>query len=167
MQEITLLAAASKDGFIADSSGNGDFSSPEDKAHLRSFLRSGQCDCFICGRKTADEFQSRLTYKPLFVLTHTPDKERTDRTEFSSIEELVSALVQKNLNAPALLGGAQAYYHFLDADAVSRIILTEESLILGAGTRLDTEKHLRRFTLIQTRVLSPQTAVKTYIRKKP
>lgn len=165
--QITLLAAASKDGFIADAYGNGDFSSPEDKARFRSFLRSSECDCFICGRKTADEFQKRLTYKPVFVLTHSPDHTRADRTEVSSLEELRQKLTERGLNAPALLGGAQTYHFFLEADAVDRLILTEENLILGAGTRLETDKHLGRFRLTETCVLSPRTSVRTYIRKKP
>lgn len=165
--QVTLLAAVSKDGFIADASGNGDFSGPEDKAQFRSFLRSGECDCFICGRKTADEFQSRLTYRPLFVLTHAPDRRRTDRTEVSSPEEFRRKLAEESLSLPALLGGAQTYHTFLAADAVDRLILTEENLVLSAGTRLELETHLSRFILTRTRLLSPQTAVRTYIRKKP
>jgi len=154
------------DGFIADDMGNGDFSSPEDKAHLRFFLRSNECDCFICGRKTAEEFQDKLAFKPLLVLTHMP--RLTDRNQlfFKDSADLEYLLRIKELNTPALLGGAETYAFFLEKSLVNRVILTVENRRFYRGKSLDFSHFQSDFVLEKTERLSEQTSVYHYQKRR-
>ncbi len=163
--KIILLAATSKDGFITDSHGNGDFSSIEDKQQFRAFLRSSQCDCFVCGRKTADEFKQRLTYKPLFILTSTPYLNTDNNIFIPDINRLYQEMEKRRLFSCALLGGAQTYHYFLQNNAVQEIRHTEENIIFNTGISLNLKKYLPDFTKITTHQLSPHTTMTTYIQK--
>ena len=165
--QITLLAATSLDGFIADDMGNGNFSSPEDKAHLRFFLKSDECDCFICGRKTAEEFQDKLTFKPLLILTRTPHLTEKNKLFFKDLEDLKNLLRIKGLNMPALLGGAETYAYFLGNRAVDRVILTVEYLRFYRGKSLDFSRFQPNFVLEKTNRLSERTSVYYYKKRLP
>lgn len=154
------------DGFIADDMGNGNFSSPEDKAHLRFFLRSAECDSFICGRKTADEFQDRLTYKPLFILTRSPRSPENNKSYFTGYDDLSALLNQRELTAPALLGGAETYAYFLEKKLVDRVILTIENFRFYRGKSLDFSRFQSDFDLQKTKRLSERTSVWRYQRKR-
>lgn len=154
------------DGFIADDMGNGNFSSPQDKAHLRFFLRGSECDCFICGRKTAEEFQDRLTYKPLLVLTHTPRLSEGNKMFFTGLDDLDRLLNQTGLSAPALLGGAETYALFLENKRVDRVILTTEHVRFYRGKNLDFSRFASGFEPEGKKKLSERTFVSFY-RKRP
>lgn len=165
--QITLLAATSLDGFIAGDTGNGDFSSPEDKAFLRFFLRSPACDCFICGRKTAEEFHDRLKFKPLLVFTHMQKPAEENIFYFTDKDDLQRLLALKGLNSPALLGGAEAYAYFLENRLVDRIILTTENFRFYRGKHLDFPRFQQNFILEKTNKLSDRTFVSYYQKKLP
>jgi dihydrofolate reductase len=145
---ITLVAAVSAGGFIADAEGHGDFSSAEDKADFRAYLRSDACDGFIAGRRTADEVGSRLTYKPLYVLTRTA---AVDWRALSAGRKL------------ALLGGAQAYLYFLENGLVDYArITTERSMHFGSGLVLPFFEFIGGFSLVSSTDLSQETALSIY-----
>ena len=163
--QITLLAATSIDGFIADDMGNGNFSSPEDKARLRFFLRGNECDCFICGRKTAEEFQDRLTYKPLLVLSRTSRLSEGNKMFFTGLDDLERLLHQTGLSSPALLGGAETYALFLENKRVDRVILTTEHVRFYRGKSLDFQRFVSGFELTGTKQLSEHTTVSDYKRR--
>lgn len=165
--QITLLAATSIDGFIADDMGNGNFSSPEDKARLRFFLRGNECDCFICGRKTAEEFQDKLTFKPLLIFTHTPQQQQENKLYFTDAEDLKRLLSVKGLNAPALLGGAETYAYFLENRLVDRVILTTEKIRFYRGKNLDFQRFQGNFILEKTDQLSERTLISYYQKRLP
>ena len=163
--QITLLAATSLDGFIAGDTGNGNFSSPEDKAFLRFFLRSSACDCFICGSKTAKEFQDKLNFKPLLVFTHTTKQAEGNKLYFTDKEDLQRLLALKGLNAPALLGGAETYAYFLENRLVDRVILTVENFCFYRGKSLDFSRYQQSFEPEETKKLSERTRVFHYRKK--
>ena len=165
--QITLFAAVSANGLITDEKGNGDFSSPEDKTHLRSYLNSKSCDCFICGRKTAEEFQHRLTSKPLLILTRQKKENAANRIYFSTLEELNHILKAKNLSDPTLLGGAETYSFFFENGYVDRIVLTTENIRFNAGKSLDLRRFKNDFFFKKRSRLSEKTTVSFYQRKKP
>ena len=164
--QITLLAAISSDGFIADDMGNGNFSSPEDKAHLRFFLKSTECDCFICGRKTAEEFQDKLTFKPLLILTRAPRLTEQNKLFFKDFDDLENLLEIKGLHAPALLGGAETYAYFLENRKVDRAVLTVERIRFYRGKSLDFSRFQPDFILEKTDRLSEQTSVYYYQKRR-
>ena len=164
--QITLLAATSLDGFIADEHGNGNFSSPQDKAHLRFFLRGPACDCFICGRKTAEEFQTRLTFKPLLVMSHTPHPPERNKLYFTDAEDLKRLTAMKGLHSPALLGGAETYTYFLENRLVDSVILTVEHFRFYRGKHLDFARFSSTFDLEKTDRLSETTTVFRYKKKR-
>lgn len=163
--QITLFAAVSRDGFIADERGNGDFSSAEDKEQLRSFLRSAACDCFICGRKTAEEFQNRLMSKPLLILTRQKRENAGNRLYFSTLSELDGILREKGLKSPTLLGGAETYAFFLENGRVDRIVLTTENVSFSNGTKPDFSRLRSDFDLKRVSRLSDRTTVSFYTKK--
>ncbi len=165
--QITLFAAVCKNGFITNETGNGNFSSPEDKAHLRSHLNSPACDCFICGRKTAEEFQDRLTSKPLFILTHQIKKNVSNRFYFSNLNDLSVLLHQQKLSSPTLLGGAQTYTFFLENHYVDHIVLTTENIHFKTGLNFDFQRFKNDFFLKKTTRLSEKTTVSFYEKKYP
>ena len=164
--QITLLAATSLDGFIADDMGNGNFSSREDKAHLHFFLRSHECDCFICGRKTAEEFQDRLRFKPLLILTHSPKLPEKNIFCFTDLNELEYLLNQNGLNNPVLLGGAETYVYFLENNLIDRVVLTVENLRFYRGKSLDFQRFQSKFDLEKIKPLSEQTSVYYYQKRR-
>ena len=164
--QVTLFAAVSADGFIADKNGDGNFSTPEDKKLLRSFLNGKACDCFVCGRKTAEEFQDRLTAKPLFVLTRNKRPDAGNRAYFSTLAEFDGLLERRGLRAPTLLGGAETYDFFLKSGRVDRVVLTTESVRFEAGKAFDFPKYARLFDLIHVSRLSEKTEVSFFERKK-
>lgn len=164
--QVTLFAAVSADGFIADKNGDGNFSTPEDKKLLRSFLNGKACDCFVCGRKTAEEFQDRLTAKPLFVLTRQKRENAGNRLYFSTPAELDALTKRLGLRAPTLLGGAETYDFFLKNGLVDRVVLTTESVRFETGTAFDFPKYAGGFDLIHVSRLSGKTKVSFFERKK-
>lgn len=157
-----LSVAFSTDYFIADQCGNGDFSSTEDKEQFRSFLRSDECDCFVCGRKTAEEFKSRLTYKPLFIFTHQKKENRDNYTYVYSLQELFQCMQRQKLYNCALLGGASIYEYFLKKKTVSSIRLTQEDIIFEKGTFLNLEKYLEDFKLTEVKKIGSHTRLSLF-----
>ena len=164
--KIILLVATSKDGFIADQYGNGDFSSIEDKQQFRAFLHSNQCDCFVCGRKTAEEFKERLTYKPLFILSSKEGVNENNCVFIKNLADLYKEMKQRNLSRCALLGGAKTYHYFLANNAVQEIHQTEENLFFKKGVFLDLEQYTNNFSKVHIQTLSKNTRVITYIHSK-
>lgn len=163
--KTTLLVATSEDGFITDRYGNGDFSSPEDKIQFRAFLHSDAVDCFVCGRKTAEEFQERLTYKPLFVLTHKPLKPEENRIYITNLNELYQEMKKRELSRCTLLGGAQTYEYFLENNVVDEIRLTKENMVFEEGVHLDIEKQLPKFSQKEIKPLSKNTTLFIFEKK--
>lgn len=161
----TMIVAVSENGLIADENGNGDFSSAEDKHQLRAFLHGDECDCFVCGRKTADEFKKRLDYKPLFILTRHPKQDESNITYVSTLSDLFFKMQNMGLFKAALLGGAETYHAFLKENVVDKIILTRENTYFQNGLSLDLEKYIDAFELADVRKLGLQTEVSTYVRK--
>lgn len=160
--ELILSVATSKDGFIADKYGNGDFSSPEDKAQFRAFLKT--CDGFVCGRKTADAFAERLMFRPLFVLSKGP-RINPHYIYISSLEEFYEELQKRDLHKIALLGGKETYDYFLERSCVTSIRLTTEGCSLFEGLSLNLESYLKDFTPPQIKRLSAQTTFSSFQRK--
>ena len=169
--EVTLIAAMTADGFIADANGNGDFSSQEDKSHLREFLHSNSVDGFILGRKTALEFAARLTHKPLFVFTRNTNL--TDTNNFMYCRDIAELRIKiERLRHPhrpthlALLGGGEIYSHFLANRLVDQMIITvETNLTFGSGTPLNLAKYLPEFK--QSQVLQLSNTTKVFVYNKP
>ena len=150
--KIIMCVALSADGKIADSNGNGDFSSGEDKKQFREFLHSNKVDAFIAGRKTAEEFGERLYYKPLYIFTNS----FVGRNYFDDWIRL------PNLNF-ALLGGVKTYQYFLSKKLVDEVRLTvEKNIFLGGGLDFDFSLYEKDFKVIKKIDLSYKTELILY-----
>ncbi len=150
--KIVMCAVLSADGKIADSNGNGDFSSVEDKKQFRDFLHSSAVDAFIAGRKTAEEFGDRLYYKPLYILTNS----FRGKSYFDDYKRL------PNLNF-ALLGGFQTYQYFLSEKLVDEVRLTvEKNIFFGGGLDLDFSLYEKDFKVLKKMDLSYKTELILY-----
>ena len=160
--KITLIAAITADGFIADGNGNGDFSSAEDKRHLREFLHSDSVDGFIVGRKTFAAFADRLAHKPSYVFTRNAGLTDTHNIVYC---RNITELPTKTTHHFALLGGAEIYHHFLNNRLIDEMFITvEENITFGSGTSLNLTKYLPKFDQVQVLQLSPTTKVLVYCR---
>lgn len=156
--KITLCAAITSDGFIADSFNNGDFSSKEDKKQFREFLHSDKIDAFIIGRKTFEEFGNRISFKPIFVLSNSS----TYKNSFNNAD-----ILPKNLNY-ALLGGGKCYHYFLERGLVNEARITiEKNLLFKKGIALDFNRYKPYFGKPSVFPLSSSTDLLTYSRLNP
>lgn len=150
--KIIMCVALSADGKIADSNGNGDFSSVEDKKQFRNFLHSDKVDAFIAGRKTAEEFGKRLCYKPLYILTNS----FVGRNYFDDYKKL------PNSNF-ALLGGVKTYQYFLSKKLVDEVRLTvEKNIFFGSGLDFDFSLYEKDFKVLKKIDLSYKTELIIY-----
>ncbi|MGN0929616.1 MAG: dihydrofolate reductase family protein [Alphaproteobacteria bacterium] len=150
--KIVMCVALSLDAKIADSNGNGDFSSIEDKKQFREFLHSNEVDAFIAGRKTADEFRDRLCYKPLYTFTNSC----VGKYCFNDYKML------PDLNF-ALLGGAKTYKYFLSKKLVDEVRLTvEKNILFGDGLSFDFALYQKDFEVVKETALSGKTVLIIY-----
>lgn len=155
--EVTLIAAQSLDGYIAqhDIPGTG-FTSPADKRHFRSVLADFDTSVFGAGtyRVSRDYIRPQLsTARRRIVLTRSPHRFATDsvpgQLEFTSEtpRQVVDRLRTEGSRRCALLGGGQIHRLFLDAGLVDRLLITLEPRLFGEGTplvdgRVDTRLEL-------------------------
>ncbi|MDR1026485.1 MAG: dihydrofolate reductase [Lactobacillus sp.] len=164
--DITLLAVMSRDFYIADLYENGDFSSPEDKRELRKYLKSDECDCFICGRKTGDEFADKLSFKPLLILTSQNYQNKGNIRYVKTVEQLFRYLKAYKLKRPALLGGKKVYELFLKLNAVQKAIITiEKEISFESGIKFNLEYLSKNFNLTSQKNLSPKTTQYVFEKK--
>ncbi len=162
---ISLIVAVTKDFFIADLNGNGNFSSLEDKKQLRAYLHSSACDCFICGRKTAVEFKERLTFKPLFVFSKRFHENIGNLIFVRNIPELFEQMTKRKLINGVLLGGVEIYDLFLKEQIVDEVRITKENLIFQNGKKFSWENYQSQYHCEHVKKLSSQTKLYFYRKK--
>ena len=166
--KITLIAAITADGFIADENGNGNFSSEEDKLHLREFLHNNSVDGFILGRKTASEFAAKLAHKSSFVFTRNVNLNDTHNVMYCrDVAEFAAKTkhLKQSEHSPhfALLGGGEIYNYFLNNKLVDKMLITiEENITFRNGISLNLAKHLPDFNQVHVLQLSGTTKVIVY-----
>ena len=139
---ITLYAAASLDGRIADAEGGVGWLAPFEAAGdygLGRFME--RVSCVVMGRRTYEQARGFGAWpyegKRLVLLSHAalPDLPAGATCHSGPIARLVPALRREPGDA-WLVGGAEVFAQFLRAGAVDRIEMFLMPLLLGAGPAL-------------------------------
>ncbi len=141
--KITLIAAISADGKIAQSSNHLslDWTSKED---TRFFVeKTKEVGAVVMGRKTFETIGRPLKDRRTIVMSSTGGSETEKFEGRDGVEwtretpaELVARLSAKGLAGLAVCGGATVYSQFLAAGLVDELFLTVEPVLFGAGVPL-------------------------------
>jgi dihydrofolate reductase len=137
---IILVAAVSKDGFIADSNNTvSSWTSKEDKDFFTKMKEKHSL--YVMGSKTYDLLPKPPTGKAKrVVLTSRKKAYKAEVSKNVIFENLTpEGFVEKYENlhdSCLLLGGSKVYFQFLESNLVDEIYLTIEPVILKSGTPL-------------------------------
>jgi len=138
--KLILVAAISKDGYIADKNNSLDWISKEDGIFFRALLK--QYPLQIMGRKTYESEKIVDTPGILrVILTHEPQKySDTPNMRYyrnSTINELTQDPSLQPYNTALILGGAEVYQQcFEAAHLLDELYITVEPVRLGCGKSL-------------------------------
>ncbi len=141
--KITLIAAISADGKIAQSTGQSslDWTSKED---TRFFVeKTKEIGTVVMGRKTFETIGKALPGRRTIVLSSTGGSKAERFEGREGVEwtretpsELVARLESEGVTGLAVCGGATVYSQFLEAGLVNELFLTVEPVLFGDGVPL-------------------------------
>lgn len=160
--QITLCAAVSLDGKLADKDHSVDWISSEDQTHLKNMIHDH--DVLIMGRTTFENYKNHidLKYKKRrIIMTRQPKKyiheEIPDIIEFSKLQpqEMILKLTKKGFKKILILGGSYVFSAFITADLFTDLYLTIEPIVLGDGIPfLTPHTKTKELTLIEKTMLN-------------
>jgi dihydrofolate reductase len=124
----------------------------------------------IVGSKTYETFDPR--FRPL-TNRHNVVYSRSKRYEGKDVETtsedpkiLLEKLAQRGFTEAAVIGGAEIYRMFLDADLVDRIHLTVEPIEFSSGILFHTGYLDGRFDIVTDKAVNEKgTVFREYVRK--
>ncbi len=161
---ITLIAAISADGFIAQSADqlSFDWTSKEDKQFFVS--KTKEIGIVVMGRKTFETFGKPLKDRRLIVLTSQifPEQaQRVEGLEFTSESplDLVTRLEAEGITQLAVCGGATIYSQFLRAGLVNELYLTVEPVLFGQGILLAPDGGAIQMKLLDSKQLGEKSVL--------
>jgi dihydrofolate reductase len=169
MMHVSLLAAVTKDGFIARSETDKsfDWTSAEDKAFYIQTIKAA--DVIIMGLKTFNTFTRYPKGKTYVIITRHPQNFVNPKPTVitaiptnSSPGEILSDLDKKGFKTVVIAGGRTVYTLFLEANLVDTVYLTVETDIeFNDGIPLFT-KPINLPPPSKTALLSPTTILNQY-----
>ncbi|EKE18411.1 MAG: hypothetical protein ACD_9C00344G0005 [uncultured bacterium] len=133
---ISLFAAMSLDGFIADDNGNEDFLSD---VHWAEFTKIAEkIGCFVVSRKAYDavnkwDDEDNIKAKKIIVSKNSQLELKKGYLLASSPESALDVAAENGCDEVLVAGGGQLNRAFLENDLVDEIFLTIEPCILGKG----------------------------------
>ena len=173
MINVFMIAATSKDGFIAkDASQNSfEWTSKEDKKRFVELSKS--IGTLILGLNTFNTFprddhgnpkplkdRHHIIYADRDIAPH-PDVEVTAEKP----EILLKKLNDQGIKKVAIAGGASIYRMFLDANLVNKIYLTVEPIEFGTGIPFYRGNLEDKYKLVKEETVGNGTIFKEYERK--
>lgn len=172
--DITICAAISIDGKIADKNNGVDWISQEDQIHLKKMIKDH--DVLVMGRTTFENYKKQIdpSYNKLrIILTKKPDKYTAEiisgKIEFSDISGklLIAQLQKRDYKKILILGGSTVFSDFLNNDLYDDIYITVEPIFLGSGTPFTISfDHQIKNTLKKSTILNKKgTLLLHYIKK--
>jgi dihydrofolate reductase len=161
---IFLIAAVSKDGFIARSTDQTplDWTSSEDKKYFRD--RTIQAGVIVMGDTTFQTIGHPLPQRLNIVYSKTVKTSTDPNLRYTNLtpKDLIKSLEQEGFKEVAICGGSSIYTQFIEADLIDTLYLTEENVVLGSGIPLFRSPiTLPTPSVIQS--LSPKTILKTIV----
>lgn len=169
MTTASLIAAQTRDGFIARDEGESSISwtSPEDKKRFVELTKRAKV--LVMGRKTFNTIGRGLPGRTIIVYTRHPLPRAYDGVETTVLSpgELLRSLEARGFSEVAICGGAEIYDLFLRARVVDKLYLTIEPLSFGTGIPLfkDPVAIERDFTLLQEDMVGGGTLFRDLVRK--
>jgi len=169
MITVSLIAAQTRDGFIArtETEPSLSWTSREDKKRFTELTK--RAGVVIMGRKTFATIGKGLPGRILVVCTRQPFLSDTPGVEYTaeSPKKLLSSLEMRGFTEAALCGGAEIYALFLQEGVVDKLYLTIEPVDFGFGIPLLKDPTIieRDFTLLQETVAGNGTIFRDLVRK--
>ncbi len=179
--QVTLMAAVSADGFIAQTATqrSTNWTSKEDKKFF--VQKSQEIGTLVMGSTTFATIGSPLPKRLNIIYTRqnrenfltkfnlntariTSDILRVTQEEPA---QLLKQLAAEGIEKVLIAGGSSIYSLFMQAELVDEIILTIEPVIFGQGITLFSEEQFTELDLLNSQKINPRgTLVNTYkIRK--
>ena len=143
---VFLIAAVTKDGFIARSQNDRsfDWTSPEDKTFYISKIK--EADAIVMGLTTFKTFTRYPKGKTYVILTHDPKSFANPKPEIittiptnASPAEILKDLASRGIQTVAIAGGSSVYTQFMDSGLVNTLYLTQEDIEFDSGIPLFTK----------------------------
>lgn len=165
--KVTLIAAMSLDGFIAESREQSSlrWTSKEDTAFFMA--KSKEIGTLIVGRTTFDTFKKPLPDRRTIVVTRDAAQFEGKGIETTALApaELMRQLEEEGVQEIAIIGGASVYSQWMDADLVDELWLTIEPLVFGRGIKLFDLTARKSLQLISSEQLNDQGTLLMHYRK--
>lgn len=160
-----LIAALTIDGFIARHPGHisTSWTSADDKKWFGQ--RTKQAGVVIMGAKTFATIGRALPGRLTVVYTRQAQTSSDPNVRFTNLSpaELLQQLEDENYSEVAICGGSSIYSMFMKLGLITKLYLTIEPVVFGAGVHLfsqDLEKV--KLQLVQSSQLSDQTLLLEY-----
>ena len=163
--KVTMIAAASADGFIARNPGHvsTSWTSPEDKKFFVEVTKN--IGLMIMGARTFATFNRALPGRIIYVYTHSPDDYGDMEGVIGTDKDPVTLLRELELaghKEVALCGGSVVWGMYLQAGLIDEIFLCIEPVLFGAGIPLFDREQEAELTLIASRPLNTNTILQHY-----
>ncbi|RJQ37431.1 dihydrofolate reductase [Candidatus Parcubacteria bacterium] len=168
MPRIWAIAAVTLDGKIARHASHAtDWTSPEDKAFMRSLLDAS--DVIVVGRNTFDAAKEPLSKRNCIVLTRSVSgaTRQNDRLIYANADDVALSELLKPYRAVAVLGGTQIYTLFLRHGLLDDLYLTIEPIAFGDGLPLFAHADIEpiAFDLVACKPLNNRGSILLHYRR--
>jgi len=162
-----IIAATSKDGFIAKDADHNSFKWTSEEDHKRFVELTKRAGVVIVGSKTFKTFKNPLKDRVNIVYSRSQKFNASNVTSTSDNPGvLLNKLDALGFKEAAVIGGAEIYRMFLDKDVVDRIYLTIEPVEFGSGIRFHTGYLDSRFDIVSEKPVNDKgTIFREYVRK--
>ena len=161
-----IIAATSKDGFIARNAKDNPFNwtSKEDKKFFINLTKDA--GVVIVGSKTFQTFPKPLRDR-LNVVYSRSWKFEGENVETTSDDPraTIEKLERRGYKKAAIIGGAEIYKMFFESGMVDKIYLTVEPIEFGTGIPFFKGNIEDRFKLVKEETVGNGTLFKEYERK--
>ncbi len=157
-----IIAAETKDGFIAKSSGQSsmEWTSAEDKKFFVE--KTKEAGVVVMGRKTFDTFGRPLKDRRNIVMSRQDIQISGIETTKESPTQLIARLESEGVQELAICGGAEIYKLFLEENLVDEVYITQENIEFGEGIPLFSDEVRQKLELVSNTKLSPNTLLLSY-----
>lgn len=168
--QVTLIAAMSVDGFIAQETHQSSFNwtSSEDKQFYVKTIK--EIKTIIMGSTSFKTFSRYPKDLRFIIYTSAPETFVNPKPHIIQAEgtnespaALLDRLEEEGVTEVAVAGGASIYSQFIASGRVDRLLLTVEPVLFGQGVKIFNTSLEIQLELKQIHHLSDQTKVMEYL----
>lgn len=157
-----IIAAQSLDGYISPLSHTNSMSwtSGADKEFFKK--KTKEAGVVIMGRTTFETIGKALSDRKTIVYSSKPVEAEGVETTSLPPDELLKQLEQEGYTEVAICGGSSIYSLFLNSGLVSKLYITLEPIMFGAGIPLFKDMPHTTMSLLSTTPLDQNTLLLEY-----